>query len=94
MRQQDLNEWLELKETREILELIKEHREAPYKMITEALLNVTSIKDIDLTKIAEFRGQVQALDAVLDIEMFTREIIEERKDETVHPVRFESDSQS
>lgn len=90
MRRKDFDRWLEDSTTREMLELIKEHRDASYRMVTDAMLYVSSLKDVDMCLVAEYRGQVHAFDQIIDTEEFLREKLERKEDEEAHTVRIGS----
>lgn len=92
IRPKDLQEWLEHPVTREYRELLVEHREASYKMVTEFLINSPSLGNIDLSKVAEFRGQVYTFDSLLDLRHFLLERVEVKNDK-VHSLGAESDSE-
>ena len=77
----DLEDWLASPVTREFQELLQEHREAPYQYITEAIINVQNVKDLDLHKISEFRGQVHTFDMLLKLDEFMKErVIDDAKE--------------
>lgn len=44
------------------------------------MLNIKSLKDLDVCELSEYRGQVYALELVQDLESFLDELIEDRKD--------------
>lgn len=60
----------------EIQELIKEHRDATYSLITDSMINCFSVEEIDMYKIAQYKGQIHTLDMLLDIEDFLIERLE------------------
>lgn len=76
MRYKDLEAWLDSNVTRDMLSLLAEHREASYRLITDSMLEGNSLKDIDLTLIAEYRGQVNAFDLLLNTKDFLREKVD------------------
>ena len=61
--------------TQAFLSLTREHRQANFQAITDSMINVKSVGDIDLYKIAQLKGQVHALDLILEIESFMSELI-------------------
>lgn len=88
MRKKDLEMYLNNVCTKDLLELIQEHRDASFKMVTESMMNINSVRDIDLCKIAEYRGQVQALDLILDLEEFLSERLDkEVRHEDIDSIR-------
>lgn len=81
MRRKDLEEFLNNSVTVELLELIKEHRNASFEYINLAALNVVSLQDLDLCKLSQYKGQVHAFDQILDLKEFLSEKLEKPKDE-------------
>ncbi len=88
MRYVEFEEWMENPCTREVLDLIKEHQKASKDAITDLMLNVQSISQVDLHQVSQLRGQSYALESILNTELFMRELI----DEEVQTVRPESDN--
>jgi hypothetical protein len=88
MRYVEFEEWMENPCTREFLDLIKEHQKASKDAITDLMLNVQSISQVDLHQVSQLRGQSYALESILNTELFMRELI----DEEVQTVRPESDN--
>lgn len=80
MRKKDLELYLNNPITKDLLELLKEHRDASFTMISDVMIGVPSLADLDLCKIAEYRGQVNTFDRVLDLEDFLSERLEETKE--------------
>lgn len=76
--------------TQEVLHQIRERRDKDKQGLNDYLFNTGSLKDIDLTMLAECRGQVYALELVLDIEKLLEDKIEDRKDEEVQALGFDS----
>lgn len=84
LSRKQFHNWLEDPVTIEFFKLLIEHRDANKQAVTESFFSVTSIADIDLTKVAEFRGQYNACEIILDIDRFLQEKlkIEEVRDDT------------
>ena len=76
IRNKDLCKWLEEPLTQVFLELVKEHREASYRLITEGMIGSNSLKDLDMYSIAQHKGQVNAFDIILSLEEFMSELVE------------------
>ncbi len=77
----DYEDWIDSPVTKALMELIREHRQASYLMVTEQMINEPSLKDIDMCMVAQFRGQVQTFDRLLDINEFLEERLELPKTE-------------
>jgi hypothetical protein len=72
----DLEEWCNNGVTKEIVELIQERRNASSESLIGTVLNSYSLKDVDLCELSQYRGQIYALDLILDIEEFVRHKLE------------------
>ncbi len=95
IRQKDLDEWLNSQVTIQLLEALQERRKDTFEYINLAALSINDIKKLDLHEISKFKGSVQILDEILDLEEFLRDRIElpkEVKDEEAYSTRRESDS--
>ncbi len=62
--------------TRELLNLLSEHKDAAKEVISECMMGANSVQDVDLFKIAQYKGQIHALEEVIDLEDFLREKLE------------------
>jgi hypothetical protein len=69
--------------TQELIDLILQHRNASQDYISIKVMNIGTVKDLDLYEIAQYRGQVYAMDAILDIQQFFKERLEEPRDEEI-----------
>lgn len=76
IRPKDLEDFLSSPVTKELVSLIQEHRDASRELITDTMVNVQSVGDVDLYLISQYQGQVRAFDVLLDIENFLSERVE------------------
>ncbi len=81
-KRKELDVWLRSRVTKEFLDLVREHKEAPYEYVTQVVMNAPNLKDLDLCKVAEFRGQVHALNLISDLENFLTERVINEEDTT------------
>lgn len=79
MKKEVLEEWRNHAVSKELFRLIKEHRDANLEAISKVLINSRTIADVDLHQISQFKGQLFALDQILDIESFLEETIDKEK---------------
>lgn len=96
IRVKDLDEWLNSHCTRKFLELIKERRESSFQYINLAALHIEDIKKLDLYEVSKYKGEIAALDKILDLKEFLLEVTEipkeESSDEEAYSVGRESNS--
>src|SRR5579859_7279710 len=71
-RIKDLEQWLNSPVTKDLLELIQEHRDACRDAITGVFLN-QKISTIDLNEISQLKGQLLAMDIMIGIQDFLKE---------------------
>ncbi len=62
--------------TREFLFLLKEHEEACWVAINDSFKSAAGLKDIDLFKLSQYKGQAHAFETVGDLENFLSEKLE------------------
>lgn len=67
IRRKDLNDWLNSTCTKALLKTLQEYKDAAEYSMKDELAKHESPKDIDLYKIAEFRGNSQSFSTALDI---------------------------
>lgn len=84
--------WLNHPITQGMIELVRQHKEANEKDLQEAILHGPSLTHVDLHLLSQLKGQILALEQVLNTKEFLLELIEEEADE-LSRVRAESISQ-
>lgn len=76
IKEKEFRNWLENRVTREYLDTIIEHRNAIDILLSDAIKNATKLRDLDLGDLEQYRGQMYAMDTVLDVETFLSEKLE------------------
>lgn len=76
----EFKKWMENRVTREYLELIQIHRDAMDKLLTNSIKYANKLKDLDLNELDQYRGQMFAMDLVLDTELFLSEKLEQENE--------------
>lgn len=65
--------------TKDLFDLIREHRDASHQALTETMINAPSLANVDMCILAEYKGQVQAFNLLLDIQNFLEDRLERKK---------------
>lgn len=81
MHLQTLEAWLENPVTELLLKHVKEIRDANATDINGYVLNSPSLQNLDTHLLAQLKGQVHALDMVLDIKTLLSSELEEEKED-------------
>ncbi len=75
----DLEEWLANPVTLSLISLLNEHKDAAKLVISECMLGASNVQDVDLFKIAQYKGQVHTLEQIIDLEDFLSEKVKTRE---------------
>ena len=95
LHQKEVDEWKNSPVSKALFNILKLEAMISKEAIYHTLSNTNKFRDIDLEELAEFRGQANALERVLNIELFLRDVIKiEVKDEEVFTPGIDSDYQS
>ena len=77
IRLKDFQHWLENPVTRELQQIIESHIVATKTYVAEIMFNCSEISKVDLTEIAEYRGNLKTLEFIQDLKSFLSERLEE-----------------
>ena len=70
----EIQGWLNDPVTKQFMLLVQEHKNANEAVVAKSALGCKSLADLDLCELAEYRGQYQAFEQILDINFFLNEV--------------------
>ncbi len=76
-KQLEVDSWIHNPLTQEFLRLIEEHRDAAKELVSESTLNIRSLQELDLYQVAEYRGNYNTLNFILNIREFLEDNIKQ-----------------
>lgn len=66
----DFEDWLNSPLTKALKETIQEYRDSAFEAVTQEVANKESLKDVDMYKVAELRGNLQTFNTLIDLRDF------------------------
>lgn len=75
MRAQDLEQWINHPVTKLFKQLVDQHLNANVEVLQNAVRYAKSLKDVDLGRLEQYRGQIYTLELVSDLNNFMKEVL-------------------